>query len=105
MSATAVPLPGSRRVPSQAIPVHSVLSVTEARQRLAEIVRRIPSSGERILLEEGGTPVAALVPPSDLEALELFEDWFDGRDALDALADYRVAGGVRWEHVKRDLGQ
>ncbi|MXW38277.1 MAG: type II toxin-antitoxin system Phd/YefM family antitoxin [Acidobacteria bacterium] len=87
------------------MPVHSVLSVTDARERLAEIANRVRSSGERILLEERGTPVAALVPPSDLKALELFEDWFDGRDALDALADYRVAGGVRWEDVKRDLGQ
>ncbi|MDE2883409.1 MAG: type II toxin-antitoxin system Phd/YefM family antitoxin [Acidobacteriota bacterium] len=85
--------------------MHSVLSVTEARQRLAEIASRIPSSGERILLEERGTPAAALVPPSDLKALELLEDWLDGRDARDALADYRVTGGVRWEDIKRDLGQ
>jgi len=85
--------------------MHSVLPITEGRQRLAEIANRVRSSGERILLEERGTPVAALVPPSDLKALELFEDWLDGRDALDALADYRVAGGVRWEDIKRDLGQ
>ena len=95
----------SRRVRSQAIPVHSVLSVREARERLAEISRRTHSSGERILLEERGTPVAALVPPSDLEALQLLEDWLDGQDALDALAECRVTGGVRWEDVKRDLGQ
>ena len=85
--------------------VHSVLPVTEARERLTEIADRVRSSGERILLEERGTSVAALVPPSDLKALELFEDWLDGRDALDALADYRVTGGVRWEDVKRHSGQ
>jgi len=85
--------------------MHSVLPVTEARERLVEIARRIRSSGERILLEERGTPVAALVSPADLKALELFEDWLDGQDALDALADYRVTGGVPWEDVKRDLGQ
>ena len=85
--------------------MHRVLSVTEARERLAEIASRVRSPGERILLEERGTPVAALVSPSDLDALELFEDWLDGQDAVDALADYRVTGGVRWEDVKRDLGQ
>ena len=66
--------------------------------------RRTRSSGERILLEERGTPVAALVSPSDLEVLELVEDWLDGQDALEALAEYRLTGGVRWEEVKRDLG-
>ncbi len=84
--------------------MHNVLSVTEARERLAEIASRVRSSGQRVLLEERGTPVAALVSSSDLKALELFEDWLDGQDALDALADYRVAGGARWEDVKRDLG-
>ena len=87
------------------MPAHSVLSVTEVRERLAEIANRVRSTGQRILLEEHGTPVAAVVTPSDLKALELFEDWLDGQDALDALADYRVAGDARWEGVKRDLGQ
>lgn len=95
----------SRRVRGQTIPMHTVLPVTEARHRLAEIASRIRSSGERILLEERGTPVAALVSPSDLRALELLEDWFDGQEALEALADYRVTGGVRWEDVKRDAGE
>ena len=85
--------------------MHSVLSITEARERLAEITSPIRSSGERILLQEHGKPVAALVSPSDLEALELLEDWLDGQDALDALVDFGVTGGVRWEDVKRNLGK
>ena len=84
--------------------MHKVLSVAEARERLADIISRIRSTGNRIRLEEGGRTVAALVPPSDLAALELLEDSLDGRDALDALADYRAHGGVDWEDVRRDLG-
>jgi prevent-host-death family protein len=44
--------------------------VTQARADLAELVSRVGYSGERILLTRHGKPLAALVPVSDLEALE-----------------------------------
>jgi prevent-host-death family protein len=44
--------------------------VTQARADLAELVSRVGYSGERILLTRHGKALAALVPISDLEALE-----------------------------------
>jgi prevent-host-death family protein len=44
--------------------------VTQARADLAELVSRVGYTGERILLTRHGKPLAALVPISDLEALE-----------------------------------
>ena len=80
-----------------------VLSVTEAREQLAEITGRVRFAGERIVLQKHGKTVAALVSPSDLEALQALEDRLDLLDALDALADYRANGGVPFEQLKADL--
>ncbi len=76
-----------------------VVSVTEAREQLAEITGRVRFGGERIVLQKHGKTVAALVSPSDLEALEALEDRLDLLDALDALADYRANGGVPFEEL------
>ena len=86
-------------------PVREILSVTEARQLLAQITRRIQSTGDRVVLEEHGRPVAAVVSASDIETLEALEDRLDLLDALDALADYRSSGGVSLEEVKANLGR
>ena len=83
---------------------HNNVLLSEARRHFDQLVEQVRSEGHRILLENGGKPVAALVPPSDLRAIEWLEDWLDGQDALDALADYRESGGVRWEDAKRDFG-
>lgn len=81
-----------------------VLSVTEARDQLAEITGRVRFAGDRIVLQKHGKTVAALVSPSDLEALEALEDRLDLLDALDALADYRANGGESFEVLKADVG-
>lgn len=81
-----------------------VLSVTEARDQLAEITGRVRFAGERIVLQKHGKTVAAVVSPSDLDALEALEDRLDLLDALDALADYRANGGESFEEIKADLG-
>lgn len=73
------------------------LSITELRERFAEAVGRVQRTGERITIRKHGKPVAAMVPSSDLKALEALEDRLDLFDALDALADYHVNGGVALE--------
>ncbi len=70
------------------------LTVSEVREKFAEITGRVQFAGERIAMQKHGKTVAVLVPPSDLEALEALEDRLDRLDALDALADYRANGGV-----------
>ena len=80
------------------------LTVSEVREKFAEITGRVQFAGERIAMQKHGKTVAVLVPPSDLEALEALEDRLDRLDALDALADYRANGGVSLADIKDDLG-
>lgn len=49
------------------------LSISEARDSLAEIVNRVAYQGERVLLSRHGKTVAALVPAADLERLAALE--------------------------------
>ena len=80
------------------------LSMTEIRQRFAEIAGRVQFAGERIAIQKHGKTIAALVPPSDLAVLRKLEDRLDLLDALEALSDYRENGGVAIENLKAELG-
>ena len=84
--------------------MQQTLSVSEVREKLAEVTGRVQFGGERIVMQKHGKIVAVLVPPSDLKALEALEDRLDLLDALDALADYRANGGVDLEVLKKELG-
>ena len=68
----------------------SPLSISEARDSLAELVNRAAFGKERVLLARRGKPVAALVPVEDLEALEALEDERDLADARRALAEWEA---------------
>jgi len=70
----------------------------------AEAVARAEAGQERIILTRDGKPVAALVPLSDLEAIEDAEDM---RAAADALAEWEAAGrpaGVTLEEMAAKWG-
>lgn len=92
-----------RKPKSTATPRAVLLS--DARRNLDQLVDDVCSEGQRIVLVRQGKRVAGLVSAADLEALEAIEERLDLLDARDALDDYRVSGGVRWEDVKRDVGQ
>ena len=55
------------------------LSISEARDSLAEIINRVVYQGERIILRRHGKKVAALVSASDLERLAALENRKPGR--------------------------
>ena len=55
------------------------LSISEARESLAEIVNRVVYGGERVVLRRHGKPVAALVSADDLERLAALEKQQAGR--------------------------
>ena len=80
------------------------IPITEVREKLAEIAGRVQFAGERIAMQKHGKIVAVLVPPSDLQALEVLEDQLDLLDAIEALADYEANGGVDFGELKRSLG-
>lgn len=84
--------------------MRQTLSITQARRKLAEVTARVQRAGERFVIQKHGKPVAVLVSPSDLAALESLEDRLDLLDALDALADYRINGGTSLEALKAALG-
>ena len=46
------------------------IALTEAKQQLGELVKRVAYGGERIVLEFRGKPQAAIVSMNDLQALE-----------------------------------
>jgi len=77
------------------------LSVSQARQALADLLNRVAYKGERIVIERHGKSLAALVSQEDLALLESLEDRIDLEAARKALKE---KGSVPWDDVKADLG-
>ena len=48
----------------------SSMSLAEAKAHLSEVVNRVGTQHERVLVTVHGTPSAVLIAPADLEALE-----------------------------------
>jgi prevent-host-death family protein len=65
----------------------SELPISEARDRLGEIVTRVEHAQERAVLTRHGKAVAAVVSMDDLRRLEAAEDEADLAAAREALAD------------------
>ncbi len=78
------------------------MSVTAARDDLAETVRRVEVTRERVVLTRHGRDVAALVSAEDLELLELLEDRADLEAVREALAE--SSDRVPYAKVRADLG-
>ncbi|HEX6011169.1 MAG TPA: type II toxin-antitoxin system Phd/YefM family antitoxin [Geminicoccaceae bacterium] len=70
-----------------------VLPITEARDRLAELVNRDAYDKERLVLGRHGKAMVALVPVEYLEALEAMEDRIDLEEARKALAEWEADPG------------
>lgn len=45
------------------------ISVAEAKRRFADVLGAVRHQGERFVIERNGTPMAALVPLADLDAV------------------------------------
>jgi len=82
------------------------LTVSKAREDLAEMLNRVAYGGERVVLERRGKNVAALIPMEDLEVLELLEDKLDLEAAKRALAQAKAKGEkpIPWKTVKKNPG-
>ena len=78
------------------------MSVTAARDDLAEMVRRVEVSRERVVLTRHGRDVAALVSAEDLELLELLEDRADLEAVREALAE--SSDRVPYAKLRAELG-
>ena len=82
------------------------LAITEAREHLAHILNEVHYRGERVLVERRGKPLAAIVPPADLELLEALEDRLDALEGLRALAEAEASGepNVPLEELLKEFG-
>jgi prevent-host-death family protein len=78
------------------------ISLTEAKKRLGELVKRSSYGNERFVLESHGKAQAAIVTVEDLQRLERSEiDWERGRKALMALRKIRESTKpVQWDSVE-----
>ncbi len=77
------------------------LATTKAREAFADIIDRVASHRERIILRRRGKAVAALVPMEDFELIRRIEDKLDNEAADEALKE---AETIPWEKLKADLG-
>jgi prevent-host-death family protein len=78
----------------------TTLTVSKARQELAEIVNKVHYGGERIIISRRGKIKVAVVSMRDVELLQRLEDEID----LKAAASRKREPSTRWKKVKKDLG-
>jgi prevent-host-death family protein len=74
------------------------MSIAKIRNNLADALNRAAYSGERVILERRGKPVAALVSMDDVELLERLEDEADLRAAKKARKE---KGGITLEAYRK----
>ena len=79
-------------------------SMTEARREFADIVAAAHYGAERTTITRNGTPMAAVVPLEDLEAMDALKDLMDWKVAHKRLADFHKHGGKTLEAVRAELG-
>ncbi|HAC46621.1 MAG TPA: prevent-host-death protein [Chloroflexi bacterium] len=85
-----------------------VLPLADVKNRLSEVVDRVTRQHDRVTITRNGRPVAVLVSPDDLEALEETLSILSDRRELAALgrglADLDAGRTVSLKKLKADLG-
>jgi prevent-host-death family protein len=76
------------------------LTVSEARDRLADVIGQVQFGGERVTISKRGKPVAVVVSVADAAWLEAMEDKIDVELAREALAEMEREGGKTWTHAE-----
>ena len=77
------------------------LSVSEAKERLSEIVERVADSGARFVIESQGKPVAAVVRAEDLSGLQEQTDQPEG--PIGAVGILSEEDEEEWEETVREI--
>jgi prevent-host-death family protein len=81
-----------------------MISISKARDSLADLVNRVAYGHERILLGRRGKTLAALISADDLELLEQLEDASDLRAAQAALAaPENRAEAIPWQDLEAEI--
>ena len=79
-----------------------VVNTTRARRQFSDLVTRVGFTGERVVLERNGKPIAALVPLEDLAAIIVAEDRGDLEAARRAMRE--PGPSISSEQAKKQLG-
>ncbi|MFO1208598.1 MAG: type II toxin-antitoxin system Phd/YefM family antitoxin [Amaricoccus sp.] len=74
------------------------LTVSEARDRLADVIGQVQFGGERVTISKRGKPVAVVVSVEDAAWLEAMEDKVDVGLAREALVEMERMGGKTYTH-------
>jgi prevent-host-death family protein len=72
----------------------TVIPLTDARNRLSELIEEVERTHERIEITRHGHPVAVLISPDDLAALEETLDVLSSPEAMRQLAESRAAAAA-----------
>ena len=78
------------------------MTASNAREHFADTINRVAYRGERIVLYRRGKSLVAVVPITDLAALEQLEDRLDLEAAKRALAE--SSERIPYEQVRQQLG-
>lgn len=80
------------------------VGLTEARDRLGQLVNQVELQSERVTIERYGRPVAVLISPAAAELFEQLEDWIDARLGEAALEKALAEGTLPYDEVAKELG-
>ena len=69
----------------------TVMPFTDARNRLSELIETVQRTHERVEITRHGHPVAVLISPDDLAALEETLDVLSSPDTMRQLVESRAA--------------
>jgi antitoxin YefM len=69
----------------------TIMPFTDARNRLSELIEEVERTHERIEITRHGRPVAVLISPDDLAALEETLDVLSSPEAMRQLAESQAA--------------
>jgi prevent-host-death family protein len=84
--------------------VRETLSVSEAKERLSEIVERVADSGDRFVIESRGRPVAAVVRAEELSGLQEEADRPEGLlGAVGILSEEDEEDEEEWEETVSEI--
>lgn len=72
----------------------TVMPFTDARNRLSELIEEVERTHERVEITRHGHPVAVLISPDDLAALEETLEVLSSPEAMRQLAESRAALAV-----------
>lgn len=69
----------------------TVMPFTDARNRLSELIEQVERTHDRVEITRHGRPVAVIISPDDLAALEETLDVLSSPEAMRQLAESQVA--------------